>query len=233
MATAAMVVVATPVSAASIHRLSIPGYQAIEIKDEIVAGDFNNFTRVVKTMNVGMVRIYLDSRGGLLTEGFKIGFMIHELGYATVAHNTCASSCANIWLAGAQRWVIPGARIGFHRSSVQGTPRKTDSHADELQRDYYTRVGYTNQAGIDWMLSAEPWDMNWLGDDNGRKYNIAFSIMTAQVPPIAPVARNSSITEEQKLLADPKWLGKHASPTFQRLWRQALDRDKLHWPEQY
>jgi hypothetical protein len=83
------------------------------------------------------------------------------------------------------------------------------------------------------MLSADPWDMNWLNPDKGRKYDITYSIITAQAPSIAPMARNSGITEEQKLLADPKWLGKHASPAFQRLWQQALDRDKLHWQQQY
>jgi hypothetical protein len=225
---------ATPVCAANIYR---SGYQAVEIKGNIVAGDFDNFGRVVGAMNVGQVRIYLDSPGGSLVEGFRIGILIHELGYATVAHNMCVSSCANIWLAGSQRWVIPGARIGFHRTFTKSKignkeTRKTDPQGEALQRKYYADIGYTNQNGIDWMLSAGAWDMNWLGDDNGRKYNITFGFMSAQAP-VLPVRRSTG-TEEQQVLNDPKWLGKHDSPVFQRAWRGAQEHDKyMHWQEQY
>jgi hypothetical protein len=82
------------------------------------------------------------------------------------------------------------------------------------------------------MLSGGAWDMNWLGDDNRRKYNIVFGIMTAQMPVLA--VRRSTGTEERQVLNDPKWLGKHDSPAFQRAWRRALERDKyMHWQEQY
>lgn len=63
-------------------------------------------------------RVLLDSPGGRIYEAHTIAAQVRARGLATRASADCASACTLVFIAGAQRSLAPGARLGFHRASV-------------------------------------------------------------------------------------------------------------------
>jgi hypothetical protein len=75
----------------------------ILITGAIAASDGDEFVK--RTEDVSTARVDLSSVGGELLAGLEIGEQIHARGFDTnvPAGNICASSCADIWLAGKNR----------------------------------------------------------------------------------------------------------------------------------
>jgi len=63
--------------------------------------------------------LLLESRGGSLDAGIRLGKEVHAQGLRTVARGNCASACALIFLAGSERVLAgPRARIGLHQAAI-------------------------------------------------------------------------------------------------------------------
>jgi ATP-dependent protease ClpP protease subunit len=188
LATTAFISLTVSAQAATItsYEPNYHGYKGINIVGEIVEGDARRFNAVMREVSAekGKAIVSLNSIGGLLAEGFAIGHAIHNNDFGTVAEDNCTSSCANIWLAGTKRWIVENSTIGFHRGADikkgkdgKEISRKMDPRIDNDQRAYYHSIGYTNEAGIAWFLSASTYQMAYLGDDNGPKYGIDYGIV--------------------------------------------------------
>ena len=61
--------------------------------------------------------IVLSGGGGLSWPAEEMASKIEAFGLNTIAKNVCASACATILLAGRERSMQAGARVGFHRAS--------------------------------------------------------------------------------------------------------------------
>ena len=61
--------------------------------------------------------IVLSGDGGLNWPAEEMARKIEAFGLNTIAKNVCASACATILLAGRERSMQAGARVGFHRAS--------------------------------------------------------------------------------------------------------------------
>jgi hypothetical protein len=70
--------------------------------------------------NVRMIRF--ESPGGHIQPAIQIAMLIHERGLDTYVGRFCASACTIAFLGGRQRWLGPGARLGFHQASAPGFP---------------------------------------------------------------------------------------------------------------
>ncbi len=70
--------------------------------------------------SVRMIR--LESPGGHVQPAIQIAMLIHERGLDTYVGRFCASACTIAFLGGRQRWLGPGARLGFHQASAPGFP---------------------------------------------------------------------------------------------------------------
>ena len=70
--------------------------------------------------NIRMIR--LESPGGHVQPAIQIATLIHERGLDTYVGRFCASACTIAFLGGRQRWLGPGARLGFHQASAPGLP---------------------------------------------------------------------------------------------------------------
>lgn len=66
--------------------------------------------------------IRLESPGGHVQPAIEIAMLIHERGLDTYVGRFCASACTIAFLGGRQRWLGPGARLGFHQASAPGLP---------------------------------------------------------------------------------------------------------------
>jgi hypothetical protein len=98
----------------------------IALQGEVTpAASFEFDNMIKKATAVGCARplvLLLESPGGHVLAGLKLARHVRDEGMRTVARYECASSCANIFLAGAER-VLWGSRavIGLHQiSNVRG-----------------------------------------------------------------------------------------------------------------
>jgi hypothetical protein len=60
----------------------------------------------------------LRSGGGLIDSAAEMGSFVQDKGISTFVAEECASACVIVALSGAELYVTPGARFGFHRGSA-------------------------------------------------------------------------------------------------------------------
>lgn len=65
--------------------------------------------------------VLLDSEGGWVREGERIGRLIRQFDLNTHADTECSSACAAAFVYGKRRTLAPGAYLGFHSASGEGT----------------------------------------------------------------------------------------------------------------
>jgi hypothetical protein len=64
--------------------------------------------------------VHLNSGGGRLGEAIALAGLIRERGLVTYSSASCSSACVVAFLAGSERWLKAGARLGFHRENFAG-----------------------------------------------------------------------------------------------------------------
>jgi hypothetical protein len=57
----------------------------------------------------------LNSGGGRVAEARGVALLVHRHGLAASAVSECSSACTLVLLSAAERYLEPGARLGFHR----------------------------------------------------------------------------------------------------------------------
>ncbi len=140
----------------------VQGYEVIVIRGEIAKFDEEHFDDVALQVEKGL--ILLDSPGGDVWAGISIGKSVRLRKYLTgVAENsTCASACGFIWLAGNERLVFPGGRVGFHAAYRVDSGRAIESgSANAVIGAYLNQIGMNYQS-ISWLTQAGPETMRWL-----------------------------------------------------------------------
>ncbi|WP_424814025.1 hypothetical protein [Roseococcus sp. YIM B11640] len=104
-------------------------------------------------------RVVLNSAGGSLNPALAMGRLIHERRLQTVVPDGrgCFSACGLIWIAGAERHIGTGARIGFHAAYVpqQGGPGQVSSSGNAVIGAYLSRLGFNDNA-IRFLTAARP-----------------------------------------------------------------------------
>lgn len=152
--------------------------QLILIEGELVQGDADRFLEAIRFVELGAV--LLESPGGSLIEGLRIGRVIRELGFTTgVAPDTaCASACALAWLAGTTRFMDPTALVGFHAAYEENEGRLSESGVgNALVGAYLNELGLGFDA-IVFVASAAPHEMNWLNAAKAQQAGIEVVLLT-------------------------------------------------------
>jgi hypothetical protein len=85
--------------------------------------------------------VHLNSVGGRIGEGEKLYNVIRERRLTTYVSANCMSACTLAFSGGAERVLLHGAVLGFHRGSFAGEDQK-DSPELEGQRKIFTEAGY-------------------------------------------------------------------------------------------
>jgi hypothetical protein len=132
-------------------------FQLIRADGVIAPGTADRLRELAKEK--GLIRggtIYLNSAGGSLVEGMKLGKAIRELGLETYIGDQrkaayCLSACTLAFLGGVYRSMDNNARYGVHRFySETGIPHASDlDTAQILSADI---VNYIKSMGVDPML---------------------------------------------------------------------------------
>lgn len=142
----------------------------------------------------GRPMVFLDSAGGIIQSGLAIGRLIRANRLDTVVPNRaiCFSTCGLIWLAGGERWIGDGARVGFHAASTR-TPRtrgagRVSSSGNALVGAYLGGLGM-NDFQIGTLTEASPGRMlvlNSLRPEQLAELGIAYRRGMPGAPPRAP-----------------------------------------------
>lgn len=84
--------------------------------------------------------VELASPGGRVVEAERMVEMVKKRGASTRAVGSCASACTLVFLAGSQRQLMPGARLGFHRASSGTYNPMFDEMANQQLASTYRRM---------------------------------------------------------------------------------------------
>ena len=134
---------AAPAHAATVTRVEIgsPNTTAFLLGGQFVGGELLALqAEVAKLPPDRRVAVILDSPGGLVAEGLKLGRFFHDAKIATFVFAGgfgCHSACALAFLGGRDaasskplRVMMSGARLGFHQFGAKFDPAKTYTKKD-------------------------------------------------------------------------------------------------------
>ena len=89
------------------------GGDVLRLRGDVKAGDYVKFRSYFADQR-RIVGLDLDSPGGSLPEGFRIGILTRQKRLSTYVAKECDSACAFIFLMGRKRYVSKEAKIGVH-----------------------------------------------------------------------------------------------------------------------
>lgn len=113
--------------------LNGPGYRILENGDMEFDGKFGGNPILAASAGFGAFMranpnasmIHLTSNGGSIAEAKWFQELIAARGMSTYVSTNCASACTIAFMGGRQRYMAPGARLGFH--GVDGDPEPFNS----------------------------------------------------------------------------------------------------------
>lgn len=125
----------------------------IQFRGSLRAGAEYEFKSKLKSS--ARIRVLqIESEGGRLAEGMRIGRLIRNSELATVVSTYCESAATFLFISGKERIIARGAKIGFHRPSGIGS-----SGADyENVRQFMEEAGIKRDF-INRVLSMSPCEM--------------------------------------------------------------------------
>lgn len=153
--------------------------QAIAMEGRIEPGDFDRFEAAVRRAGPTYNRLYLASKGGDLVEAIRIGRLVRELRYETIApaletgidhtfvklknsgNQRCLSACFFVFVAGVER---SGFVLGIHRPYLSDEDYrsieadlaiKTHRNIERTVSAYMREMSVSNKF-VEAMLSVPP-----------------------------------------------------------------------------
>lgn len=95
-----------------------PDGRTLKLSGPIGLGDGTRLQRLLNGSPQPLRLVELASPGGRLYEAERMVALVRKAGANTRAVGGCESACTLVFLAGTQRQLMPGARLGFHRAST-------------------------------------------------------------------------------------------------------------------
>jgi hypothetical protein len=121
----------------------------------------------------GKATAILNSPGGNLLAALAIGEFVRLRGWSTYVSDECDSACALLWLGGAQRWMTPNAKIGFHAASLDG---QETGLGNAVLGAYLNRIGLSREA-VTYATQAGPVNITYLTPDEAKHLGIEVSVV--------------------------------------------------------
>ena len=217
-------------------------------------GTYFDFIRIARK-HPKIKTIFLGSEGGTAIDGLLIANQVRRRGYNTHVSHYCASTCTQIFMAGAKRSADPLAKIGFHRSYLvdekgvvieekvlaEGEEKTaaTLSEAFGLDGDAALRLSYSRAGLTDAFITrvlAVPGSDMWHPE---RTQLESDGVLNSQAPTLAEPKDGMNIEQVQALVeAQPFWTASklHSPASFDeailKLWRArnvGVAPDAAYW----
>ena len=163
--------------------------------------DVSDFSKLASDQRNKAAIVFLDSPGGYLWTGIKIGQIIHRHGFSTVVADgvQCSSSCALAWLGGKERFIGDTAMVGFHAASH--TTGEISPEGNAFVGAYLYEIGITEAKAIAYLTKASPHSMVWLTRSEAGVRNIPVEPIPfvkapwAKLAPLSRLPRNDPVAE--------------------------------------
>lgn len=195
-AAALLAALLVPGGAAHAARITVgrtpTGGPAVYLSGQIFGPDAARFERATHGLAGRPVTVYLDSEGGDADASLAIGATVRLMKARTVVpqHAICASGCALIWLAGAQRAVDTTSAIGFHSGAVvQHGVRVASPEVNEAVLAYLGALGYSHHTARK-LVQAPPDGIFWLTEKSARQLGIHTDVVSRRNRPAFTPGRN-------------------------------------------
>ena len=125
---------------------------AITYEGTVKDGDAGRLFTLLES--TGIKTLYLNSPGGAAVEGYRLGYLIQDMGVRTIVKegDVCHSACAIAFIAGATKTM--DGMLGFH---VAYSPEDRDTYSAGMKNGqfigtltaaYFFNMGYTVQLQI-------------------------------------------------------------------------------------
>lgn len=165
----------------------------VQFAGDMTVDDILKFKQISKSLPPQTI-VRFDSPGGSLKAGIEIGKTIAASGFATSVSDTCASSCALAWLAGAPRILSSSARVGFHLAYKSSVDQSESGAGNALVGSYVSGLGFGENV-VRYITSAAPDDMQWLSPRDADLLGIDIVISDRRAAP--SLTRRSSPRESE------------------------------------
>jgi hypothetical protein len=136
----------------------LPGGTEVEFFGSITWGSAAELGKVLDD-NPNIRVVHLTSQGGRTGEAESIRELIRRRNLDSYTSATCMSACTIAFLGGRERWIGPGARLGFHQGEIPGANKIFRQVANEGFAASYRRSGI-NEVFINQILEVPP-DRLW------------------------------------------------------------------------
>ena len=159
------------------------GVNLIYGSGKIYRGDLRRLSNSYRYLSRSRQTILvLNSGGGELSEGIKIGKFLKEnhIGTAVKKYGECASSCALAFLGGrsldgSKLLILPrGSKLGYHNFYYK---HRSYVNPSQVQRDLSTLMNYTRYVNapselVSKMLDTDSSHMYWISNYERNKYRL-------------------------------------------------------------
>ncbi len=169
--------------------------------------------------NEGVRALHLKSNGGNVFYGRQMQNLVHERGLTTIVDQNCMSACALVFLGGQQRYLAPGAQLGFHRASAGGASQFEIDSFEESDAQFMRAMGISD-AFVEKAFSTPSSDI-WIPSiEELEKAHVIDGVSTKFARP--PDTATAASLADQMLGFDPfKTLQTRDPQQFQALRKQA------------
>lgn len=124
------------------------GGQELELTGGITFGTAKEFECLLDALD-GLRVVRLTSNGGRVSEARRIAEQINKRNLTTYVPSYCVSACTEIFLAGRQRLIASGARLGFHQAYFPGM---SEDYRQQMIADGVRRL---TSLGISWSFAQK------------------------------------------------------------------------------
>jgi len=177
----------------------LPGGTEMEYSGTIEFGS-SGALRGALNDNPGVKVLHLLSRGGDVYWARQMQNLVRDRGLITVVDSRCMSACAFVFLSGVERYLAPGAKLGFHRESGDGQSAAEVNMIEESDAQAMRAMGISG-AFIDKAFSTPSSDI-WIPSEDELMSAHVITGVTSRfaMPEDAKLAPNLA---EQVLTANP------------------------------
>ena len=121
----------------------LPGGTEMEYSGRIAFGA-SGALRGALNDNSAIKVLHLVSNGGSVYYARQMQYLVHDRGLTTVVDAHCLSACALVFLGGVERYMTPGAKLGFHRESADGESQAEINMVEESDAQFMRAMGISD-----------------------------------------------------------------------------------------
>lgn len=121
----------------------LPGGTEMEYSGRIAFGA-SGALRSALNDNRTVKVLHLVSNGGSVYWARQMQYLVHDRGLTTVIDSHCLSACALVFLGGVERYMTPGAKLGFHRESAEGESQAEINMVEESDAQFMRAMGISD-----------------------------------------------------------------------------------------